>query len=97
MGLLGKTFEGIGPSRDHLWTTVAIYGGALWVGYLVFQAVYRLYLHPLAKFPGPKLAALTQWYEIYFEIVKGGGGQFTFEIKRMHEKYGAFSATEPKT
>lgn len=56
--------------------------------YVVALAVHRLYLSPLAKFPGPKLAALTQWYEIYYDVFKNGGGQFTFEIKRMHEKYG---------
>jgi hypothetical protein len=53
---------------------------------LVTIAVYRIYFHPLAKFPGPKLAALTFLYEFYFDGVKHG--QYTNEIARMHQKYG---------
>lgn len=53
---------------------------------IFWLAVYRLYLHPLAKFPGPKLAAVTTLYEFYYDGLKRG--QYTFEIGRMHEKYG---------
>lgn len=54
--------------------------------YYVSVGVYRLYLSPIAKFPGPRLAALTYWYEFYHNVPRRG--QFTFEIAKMHEKYG---------
>ena len=56
------------------------------VGWTAYTAIYRLYLHPLANIPGPKLAALTYFYEIYFNIVKPG--MFVWEIKRLHDVYG---------
>lgn len=54
--------------------------------YLIAGAIYRLYLSPLAKFPGPKLAALTLWYEFYFDVILRG--QFTFHIQELHKRYG---------
>ena len=55
-------------------------------GYLLSLAFYRLFLHPLAKFPGPKLAALSKWYEFYYEVPSKG--QFTFHIQKLHKIYG---------
>jgi hypothetical protein len=57
--------------------------------YLIGLAIYRLYLSPLAKFPGPKLAALSKYYELYYEVVKRG--QFTFHIQELHKRYGETS------
>ena len=57
----------------------------LWV---IGKIVYRLFFHPLAGFPGPKLAALTGLVEFYHDGIRGG--QYTFEIAHMHKTYGTY-------
>lgn len=64
----------------HLLMTTAV---LVWLSSLI---IYRLYLSPLSQFPGPKLAALTGWYEAYFDLLKRG--RYWVEIERMHEIYG---------
>lgn len=58
------------------------------LGSLVLRTVYHLYLHPLSKFPGPRIAAATYLYEFYYDVVKGG--MYIWEVERMHEKYGQY-------
>ena len=55
---------------------------------VLYFIIHRLFLHPLAKVPGPKLAALTSWHEFYYDCIKGVGGQHEFEIRRMYDQYG---------
>ncbi|EED18501.1 cytochrome P450, putative [Talaromyces stipitatus ATCC 10500] len=64
-----------------------------WLAYLVFGAIYRLCFHPLSRFPGPRLAGLTKWYEFYYDVVNPG--QFIWQIERMHEKYGPIVRITP--
>ena len=54
--------------------------------YAFLLYLYRLFLHPLASFPGPPLAAMTYWYESYHEFFSPGG-QYIFRIRDMHTKY----------
>jgi hypothetical protein len=54
--------------------------------YSLTLTIYRLFLHPLAKIPGPKLCAITGWYEIFWDVLVGG--QFTFKVEEWHKKYG---------
>jgi hypothetical protein len=61
-------------------------GGVAILLYVAAGAIYRLYLSPIAKFPGPKLTALTLWYEFYYDVIRKG--KFHWRIKEMHEKYG---------
>ena len=56
----------------------ALYGAGL--------AIYRLFLSPLAKFPGPKLAALTRKYESYYEAYQNY--EYLWKIKELHKQYG---------
>jgi len=56
------------------------------ITYVLFLVFSRLVFHPLAGFPGPKLAALTGLYEFYFSAIKGG--QFPFHIEDLHDRYG---------
>ncbi|OSS48490.1 hypothetical protein B5807_07931 [Epicoccum nigrum] len=65
---------------------VCIFGVSFFIVYLVSLTFYRLYLHPLRKFPGPKLAAVTFWYEFYFDCVQRG--QYVFKIEELHRRYG---------
>ncbi|PYH89867.1 hypothetical protein BO71DRAFT_335672 [Aspergillus ellipticus CBS 707.79] len=61
--------------------------------YTITLAIYRLYLHPLRSFPGPRLAAFTFWYEFYYDVILGG--QYTFQIRQLQEQYGPIIRINP--
>lgn len=66
-----------------LWPSVLL----LWPLYVVVLVVCRLYLSPIAHIPGPRLAAVTWWYEAYYEIVLSG--RYSFHIDKLHDIYGS--------
>ena len=58
---------------------------ALMLVYRASIVIYRLFLSPLAKFPGPKLAAATSWYEAFFDL---RSKNFPDILSGLHDKYG---------
>lgn len=63
--------------------------------YFVSSCFYNLYLHPLRKIPGPKLAAIGPYLEFYHEVLRDG--QYLWEISKMHDKYGKICRDAPCT
>lgn len=61
--------------------------------YVTLVVIYRVWLSPLAKFPGPRLAAATGLYEAYFQLLKGA--TFTWHIDHLHEIYGPIIRIRP--
>ncbi|KAK7542635.1 putative P450 monooxygenase [Phyllosticta citribraziliensis] len=72
-----------------------IIGGAGGVLYCFALGLWRLYFSPIAKFPGPRLAALTYLVEIYYELLCGEGGQFPFQYRKWHQQYGPIIRVSP--
>lgn len=58
------------------------------VTYITYTIIHRLYYNPLAKFPGPKLAAASWAYEIYYDLLSRPKTSYMYEIRRMHQIYG---------
>lgn len=56
--------------------------------------IYRIYFHPLAKFPGPKLYAASDFPLAYKSFIQG---RFYREALPLHEKYGDIVRIGPNT
>lgn len=48
------------------------------------MSIYRLVFHPLAQYPGPWLAAATDWYSVYHCLL----GDRHLDFLRLHQIYG---------
>jgi hypothetical protein len=60
---------------------VAVIATIIWLAYTV---IYRIYFHPLSKYPGPKLAACSHfWF-----IRTWSSGFYPQRIEELHRKYG---------
>ncbi|KAL0069013.1 hypothetical protein AAF712_004006 [Marasmius tenuissimus] len=60
---------------------------------VTIQTIYRIFFHPLRKFPGPWTAAATYYYRGYYDVVKGGG--WVEHIIELHKRYGPVVRVSP--
>jgi hypothetical protein len=58
----------------------------IYVVSLLWKAFDRLYLHPLASVPGPRLAAITSLYGFYYNYIQDG--TYSKRFAELHKKYG---------
>ncbi|KAF2473016.1 cytochrome P450 [Lindgomyces ingoldianus] len=59
----------------------------LYLAYWTVRAIYRIYFHPLSRYPGSKIAAASSaWYEWYWNFHRTG--ELLFEIERQHQRHG---------
>ncbi|KAJ6439309.1 cytochrome p450 protein [Purpureocillium lavendulum] len=65
--------------------------GLLVLARLAWVVLYRLYLHPLAKYPGPLLGKLTGLYMVALMVA----GKATYSRYEWHKKYGRVVRTGP--
>ncbi|KAF1956651.1 cytochrome P450 [Byssothecium circinans] len=71
--------------RQIGWGVVAV--SSTYIVFWILRAIYRLFFHPLARYPGSKVAAVSKpWYEWYWNFHQKG--MLLFEIERLHERLG---------
>ncbi|KAI9663816.1 MAG: hypothetical protein M1821_007306 [Bathelium mastoideum] len=73
---------------DYAWTALMSV-----IAFVIYSAIWRLYLSPIAQFPGPRFAALTDLYEMYYS--NWLGGKYVFKIAEMHKQYGPIVRISP--
>ncbi|KAK3997814.1 cytochrome P450-like protein [Cladorrhinum sp. PSN332] len=81
---------GFNTSHLQLWLGLFVIGGLVYSTCLV---IYRVFFHPLAKYPGPFLAKLTDAYMLYY----AWRGDRHLEFWRLHEQYGKFVRFGPNS
>ncbi|CAJ2506367.1 Uu.00g004970.m01.CDS01 [Anthostomella pinea] len=73
--------------RELLWPGLLTLA-SLWVIYVI---VYKAFLHPLNRFPGPKIAKFTNAAHSWWYL----GGRQPFDLLELHKKYGHVVRTAP--
>ena len=72
---------------EHRWSLL----GGVSLVWLLTYVVYMLFLHPLARYPGPSVASLTNLWKAYTMYQ----GRMEYVIHDLHEKHGAIVRIGP--
>ncbi|TWU70990.1 hypothetical protein ED733_000684 [Metarhizium rileyi] len=73
--------------------TIATVFFSILLAHRAFLVFYRLYLHPLATFPGPRLAAVSTLYRAYYQFWRDG--KLLHKTIKLHKKYGPVIRISP--
>lgn len=65
--------------------------GTSLVIYLLLMAIYNILFHPLAQFPGPWLAQVSDYYLVFVICSVPTYGH------ELHKRYGEYSLDSPET
>ncbi|KAK7464376.1 hypothetical protein VKT23_006543 [Stygiomarasmius scandens] len=72
---------------DHEWiASLFLTLLAILCSKVAITALWNLFFHPLASFPGPRLAALSNLYQAYYDVYYRG--KFVEHLHDLHARYG---------
>ncbi|OAP56057.1 hypothetical protein AYL99_09236 [Fonsecaea erecta] len=89
--LVGESATEKGKLLYHALTPLLIVVSLGSVLYTFGLVIYRLYFHPLAKYPGPFWARISNWYSVYHAAI----GDRHLQTYWAHQKYGKFVRIAP--
>ncbi|KAJ5629466.1 hypothetical protein N7528_003123 [Penicillium herquei] len=81
----------IHDNLDQSFQLLALGGVGILTLNLLITVIYRLWFHPLAKFPGPKLNAVSSLPSVVSLL----RGRLALENKVLHDKYGSVVRVSP--
>ncbi|KAJ8066239.1 hypothetical protein OCU04_005322 [Sclerotinia nivalis] len=81
---MASTISTQGQSIAGMISQLSLYAGAIVISYITYKVIYNLYFHPLAHFPGPRLAAITDGWLCWHNT----SGNYHKIMISLHKKYG---------